>query len=349
LNKNPFHKESLLYERLEKNQLRCETCERRCIINEGRYGFCKTKVNINSKLISLLYGNISSISNNPIEKKPLYHFFPGTKALTIGTWGCNFTCPFCQNWEISKSSPSELEANYLSISQFVSLLKRFHSDGTSFSFNEPTLQLEYAMDVMKSLASLSYYHTYVTNMYMTEKALNLLIESGCHAFCANVKGDKVFYKKYCSVNSEIVWRNLQIAKTRGAHVEVVTLIIPRENDSEEILREIAHNIRTRLGENTPWHCNAYYPAYKYKEAGLANFRTPPKTLEQAHKIGKDEGLKFVYIGNIHGHKFENTYCPQCETLLIERNIFGVSKNLLTKEHVCPKCGEHIPLIDSLEK
>ncbi|MHA1648820.1 MAG: AmmeMemoRadiSam system radical SAM enzyme [Candidatus Helarchaeota archaeon] len=346
---SPFMKKSILYELLDGNRVRCGTCARHCIIPEGKLGFCKTRINHKGELYCLTYGNISSISNNPIEKKPFYHFFPGTKALTVGTWSCNFTCPFCQNWEISKISPSNLSKGYLSPEKFLELLSQFNSQGTSFSFNEPTLLLEYAIDVMKLTKSLNYYQTYVTNMYMSEEALKLLIESGCDAFCANMKGDQSFYRKNCAADSQIIWRNLQKAKELGAHIEVVTLVIPNENDSEDILRAIAENIRNYLGIDTPWHCNQYYPAYKAVEIGMANYRTPVEILEKAYKIGRDEGLNYVYIGNVHGHKFENTFCPNCGTLLIERSIFGIKKNYLIDENRCPSCGKLIPIITSLKR
>jgi pyruvate formate lyase activating enzyme len=340
-------KESLLYDRIDSKTLRCGTCERRCKISEGKLGFCNTRINQNGKLFCLTYGNISSISNNPIEKKPLYHFYPGTKALTVGTWGCNFSCKFCQNWEISKKSPLILDSNFLSPNKFLELLKKFNSEGTSFSLNEPTLLLEYALDVIKLTKPLNYYQTYVTNMYMTETALKLLIESGCDAFCVNVKGDSSFYKKHCTTDPTVVWRNLQLANKLGAHIEVVTLIIPNENDREDILRDIATKIKNLLGEDTPWHCNQYYPAYKAREIGLAESRTSVVTLEKSHKIGRDTGLKYVYIGNVHGHKLENTFCPTCETLLIDRDIFGVKKNYLENGNICPSCGLSVPITNSL--
>ncbi|NVM28617.1 MAG: AmmeMemoRadiSam system radical SAM enzyme [Candidatus Helarchaeota archaeon] len=348
MHESPFVKESLLFENIDPDTVRCATCERRCKISKGKVGFCKTRINLNGKLHALTYGNISSISNNPIEKKPLYHFFPGTKALTVGTWGCNFTCPFCQNWEISKTPPIDHSSRYLSPDRFLELAKKFKSQGTSFSLNEPTLLIEYAIDVMKLTRPLDYYQTYVTNLFMTEEALNLLINNGCDAFCVNVKGDQSFYKKRCTANSDVVWRNLQIAKERGAHVEIVTLVIPNENDSEDVLRSIAKKIKTLLGENIPWHCNQYHPDYKAIDTGLANYRTPVKTLKKAYKIGREEGLNYVYIGNIHGHELENTFCPNCETLLIERTIFGTEKNNLKDGNSCPQCGESIPIVTSLK-
>ena len=347
MNQGLFVRESLLYDNSNGASIRCATCERRCTIPEGKLGFCKTRTNIHNKIYTLVYGNISSISNNPIEKKPLYHFFPGTKALTVGTWGCNFSCPFCQNWEISKTAPITNPSKYLSPQQFLELLKNSKAKGTSFSFNEPTLLIEYAIDVMKLTRPMNYYQTYVTNLFMTEEALKLLINNGCDAFCVNVKGDQLFYKKFCTANLDVVWRNLQIAQEMGAHVEIVTLIIPDVNDSDSVLRGIARKIKTLLGEDIPWHCNQYHPDYKAIDIGLANYRTPVKTLEKAYKLGQEEGLNYVYIGNVHGHKLENTFCPNCGTLLIERTIFGTEKVNIKSDKSCPQCGESIPIIDSL--
>jgi pyruvate formate lyase activating enzyme len=347
---SPFFIESLFYSPLEGNKVQCGTCERRCLIKDGKVGFCKTRINQGGVLYCLTYGNISSISNNPIEKKPLYHFFPGTKALTVGTWGCNFTCPFCQNWNISK--PTEIPQNpdnFLSPDQFLTLLKKFNSQGTSFSLNEPTLLLEYAKDVITLTKPLNYYQTYVTNMYMTDEALTLLLETGCNAFCANVKGDSPFYRRNCTADLAVVWRNLHRAKDWGAHVEVVTLVIPGENDSEDVLTAIAEKIHKLLGSDTPWHCNQYYPAYKAIETGMAKSRTPVKILERAYKIGRDAGLNYVYIGNVHGHRLENTFCPTCETLLIDRDIFGVKKSYLQGGNICPTCGRAIPIIHTTKK
>ncbi|MHC1635455.1 MAG: AmmeMemoRadiSam system radical SAM enzyme [Candidatus Methanospirareceae archaeon] len=344
--RSPVIREALLYERLEAKKVRCKTCERFCSIPEGEEGFCKTRVNRDGKLYTLEYGNISSISANPIEKKPFFHFFPGTKALTIGSYSCNFSCPWCQNWSISKVLPKEKGAYYISPERFIELVKETHCQGTSISFNEPTLLFEYALDVFKLAKKEGYYNTFVTNGYMSKEALKMLVEHGLDAMNVDMKGCEEAVKRYCGADVEKVWRNIREAKRMGVHVEITTLVIPAVNDSEECLREIASRIRKENGEDTPWHVTQYYPAYKSYEYGLYKGRTPVETLERAWEIGKEEGLKYVYIGNVPGHPYENTYCPGCGELLIRRHGFEVIDYRLV-EGRCPNCKEQIPMIQRI--
>ncbi|MCX8042394.1 MAG: AmmeMemoRadiSam system radical SAM enzyme [Thermodesulfobacteriaceae bacterium] len=335
-------KEALLQESLGK-EAKCLTCERKCVIPEGAIGFCKTRKNIGGKIYTLVYGEISSLSANPIEKKPLYHFFPGSKALTVGTWGCNFTCPWCQNYEISKFPERIGKGLYLSPEKFIELVKKYHCQGTSISFNEPTLLLEYAIEVFKLAKSHGYYNTYVTNGYMTEEALVLLIEAGLGAANIDIKGDKETVTRYCGADVEKVWRKAKIAKEKGVWIEITTLLIPGINDDEKTLRSIAQRIKNELGKETPWHVNRYFPAYQFEW----DFYVPPtpiETLERARSIGKEEGLEYVYCGNVPGHPFENTYCPKCNFLLIKRYALNLLEyNLVNKR--CPNCKKEIPIIN----
>lgn len=336
-------KEAILQENLGK-EVRCLTCERKCVISEDKTGFCKTRKNIKGKIYTLVYGEISSLSANPIEKKPLYHFFPGSKALTIGTWGCNFTCPWCQNYEISKFPEKIGTGIYLSPEKFIELIKIYNCQGTSISFNEPTLLLEYSIDVFRLAKSYGYYNTYVTNGYMTEEALNLLIEAGLDSMNIDIKGDKEAVARYCGADVEKVWRNAKIAKEKGVWVEITTLVIPGINDDENVLRGIAKRIKNELGKDTPWHVNRYFPAYKFEWEVYVS-PTPIKTLEKAITIGKEEGLEYVYCGNVPGHPFENTYCPECNFLLIKRYALKVIEYNLSSNNKCPNCGKDIPIIN----
>ncbi|MEM2135169.1 MAG: AmmeMemoRadiSam system radical SAM enzyme [Candidatus Jordarchaeaceae archaeon] len=331
-------REAILTERTDDGRLRCLTCMRKCIIPEGEVGFCKTRKNFGGKLYTLIYGDISSISANPIEKKPFFHFYPGSKALTAGSWSCNFTCPWCQNWEISKHPPDEFK-NYVSPEQFMRLVKAYRCQGTSISFNEPTLLLEYSLDVFRLAKKAGYYNTYVTNGYMTPQALELLIESGLDAMNVDVKGCKETVQKYCGADVEHVWRNIHESKKRGIHIEITTLVIPRVNDDVDCLRSIAQRIREE-DENIPWHVTRFHPEYKMTDREA----TPIQTLERARELGLSEGLKYVYIGNVPGHKGENTWCPNCGELLIERYIFSITKYRITPENKCPRCGAQIPII-----
>ena len=332
-------REALLYERLRDDKVRCLTCERRCLIRPGQRGFCGTRENRGGKLYTLVYGDISSLSANPIEKKPFFHFWPGSVALTAGTWSCNFTCPWCQNFDISKVKPDPSRANYMSPEQFVRTAKRYGCQGTSISFNEPTLLFEWSLDVFRLAKREGLYNNYVSNGYMTEKALEMLAEAGMDAIKFDMKGGPEAYRRYCGARSEVVWRNIRKARELGLHVEVVTLVIPGVNDDEETIRQIARSVLKNAGEDTPLHFTRYYPAYKFTSPP-----TPVKTLEWAHKLAKEEGLNFVYIGNVPGHPLEDTYCPECGELLIKRYGFAVLKYRITADKKCPRCGHEIPIV-----
>lgn len=334
--------EVLLWEQ-EGKGIRCETCERRCLIPRGETGFCGARINLNGKLFVLTYGNISSLSNNPMSKKPFFHFHPGEYALSIGSWGCNSTCPWCQNYRISKTTAAEEGCHFLSPADFIQKTKR-KASGTSFTFNEPVSTLfEYSLDVMPKARREGLFNTYVTNGYMTEKTLSKLVEAGLDAAQIDVKGCEGT-KEWTGLNVEYVWRNAKLLKQTGIHVEITTLVIPTVNDEEECLHRIARRIKEDLGPQTPWHVTRYYPAYKASERGLPR-STPVETVEKAYRIGKNVGLDYVYTGNIPGHRWENTFCPNCGEKLIERGGFFKEK-VLVEESKCPKCGTELPIIIS---
>jgi pyruvate formate lyase activating enzyme len=340
---NPCVREALLYQKLD-GTVRCRTCERFCEIEPGQLGFCRTRKNVGGRLYTLEYGDISSISANPIEKKPFFHFWPGSYALTVGSWSCNFTCPWCQNHDISKCPPDTNRSNYLSPRAFVRAVGEEGCQGTSISFNEPTLLFEYSLEVFELAKREGYYNTYVTNGYMSLEALRLLRERGLDAMNVDIKGDREAVERYCGADVEKVWRNCAEARGLGIHIEITTLIIPGVNDDEECLRGIARRIRRELGEDTPWHVTRYYPAHRALEFGLFDGRTPIEALEKAHGIGKEEGLNYVYIGNVPGHELENTYCHNCGELLIKRFGFEVVDYRIAPGNKCPRCGEDIPIV-----
>ena len=325
-------KEALLQERVG-DKVRCLTCERRCLLVEGGLGWCRTRKNINGTLYSLIYSNVSSLSANPIEKKPLFHFYPGSRALTAGSWSCNFGCPWCQNWDISKSPPRPTHVNTWSPERFVAEALRRRCQGTSISFNEPTLSLEWSLDVFRLAREKGLYNIYVTNGYMTVKALELLVEAGLDAMNVDLKGGAEAVRHHCKgVDVEVVWRNCRLAREMGVHIEITTLVVPTVNDDEETLRGIAARIRDELGAETPWHVTGYYPAYRFHQPP-----TPVATLEKGWRIGKEKGLAFVYLGNVLGHPLENTYCPECNELLIQRYGFDIVQYRV-QEGRCLQCG-----------
>jgi len=326
-----------LYEKIN-DKVRCLLCERRCTISNNSFGFCRTRKNVNGTLYTLTYGNISSLSANPIEKKPFFHFWPGSKALTAGTWSCNFTCPWCQNWEISKVYPNEKPEFYLDPMKFIELAKRYNCQGTSFSFNERTLMFEYAIDVFKLALKENLYNTYVSNGYMTKEALQMLAENGLHAINFDVKGDAEVVRKYCNADIKHVWRNVKLAYELNLHVEVTNLIIPSINDDERIINEIIEKL-LKISDEIPLHFTRFFPAYKMLDLSP----TPIGILEKAYRMAKEAGVKYVYIGNIPGHEYENTYCPSCNYLLIRRYCFDILEYRI-KDRKCPKCGEKILIV-----
>lgn len=322
-------------------RVRCLTCERRCLLRPGELGWCRTRRNDDGTLATLIYGAVSSLSANPIEKKPLCHFHPGTVAMTAGSWSCNFDCPWCQNWGLSKRSPLEQEEGRpmlrrYSPAAFVELTVGAGCQGTSISFNEPTLSLEWALEVFRLARSRGLYNTFVTNGYMTGPALDLLAEAGLDAANIDLKGDAAVVKRYCEADVDVVWRNARRMRELGIWVELTTLVIPTVNDEEAMLRGIARRIAAELGPGVPWHVNAYYPAYRFHAPP-----TPLGTLERAWQIGREEGLDYVYVGNVPNHPKQHTTCPNCGTGLVERAGLGVRANRL-EEGRCPRCGRAIP-------
>jgi len=333
---DPSVHDSLLQER-SGDKVRCLTCERRCLLGTGASGWCRTRSNVDGKLVTLTYGNVSSLSANPIEKKPLHHFYPGSVALTAGSWGCNFGCPWCQNWDISKSPPRK--GRYMSPREFVDTAIASGCQGTSISLNEPTLSLEWSLDVFRLAREEGLYNTYVTNGYMTSEALDLLATAGLDAMNVDIKGDAEAVRKHCGgIDVEKVWRNCHHAKEQGVHLELTTLVIPSVNHREDGLRTVAARIRHDLGPEIPWHVTGYYPAYRFHAPPI-----PLSVLERAWQIGKEEGLDFVYLGNVAGHRLENTYCPRCSRLLIGRHGLTLVQNRLHNRS-CPDCGQAIPIV-----
>jgi pyruvate formate lyase activating enzyme len=329
-----FVRQALLQEPVN-GKVRCNVCERRCLLRPGGFGWCRTRQNRDGKLLTLIYGSVSSLDANPVEKKPFYHFHPGTTALTVGSWSCNFGCPWCQNWHISKSPPP-FSGDYVSPERFVEMVRESGCQGTSISFNEPTLSLEWSLEVFRLARQRGLYNTFVTNGYMTPEALSLLIDAGLDAMNVDVKGDALAVRKFCKMpDVEKVWAACKLARWRGIHLEITTLVIPTVNDSETTLGEIAGRMARELGRDVPWHVSGYYPAYQFTAPP-----TPLETLERAWHIGKEAGLQFVYAGNVAGHRFDNTYCPSCGRLLIRRRGFAVVENTLESGR-CPQCREPV--------
>ena len=315
--------------------MRCLTCERRCTLAHGQLGWCGTRVNRDGVLYTVIYGLVSSLSANPIEKKPLYHFYPGSVALTAGSYSCNFACSWCQNHPISKATSGP--GPYTSPQDFVAQASERGCQGTSISFNEPTLSLEWSLDVFRLARARGLYNTYVTNGYMTPQALRLLADAGLDAMNVDIKGDAGAVRRYCGgVDVEKVWRTCRLARELDVHLEIATLVVPGMNDRDEVLRGIAERVVAELGADVPWHVNGYYPAYRFTAPP-----TPVGALERARQIGQEAGLAFVYLGNVPGHRSANTTCPECGRLLVERRGLRVTAWRLDRGR-CPGCGREMP-------
>ena len=227
---------------------------------------------------------------------------------------------------------------YLSPTKFVELTEEYNCQGTSFSFNEPTLFFEYAVDVFKLALKRNLYNTYVSNGYMTKKALKILAESGLHAINFDIKGNEEVVRKYCNADVKYVWRNIKLAYELNLHVEVINLIIPGINDEERIISGIIKRL-LKISDEIPLHFTRFFPAYKMLDLPP----TPIETLEKAYRMAKEAGVKYVYIGNVPGHRYENTYCPNCDYLLIKRYCFSIMEYRV-RDGKCPKCGEKILIV-----
>ncbi len=333
-----MEREAYLYRNVKEDNVECLTCQRRCIISEGKSGWCHTRVNKGGKLYSLIYGEVSSLSINPIEKKPVFHFYPGSRWLSLGSLGCNFRCPGCQNWEIAHWKEGAMYSEYLSPEKLVTKAKAAGCVGISWTFNEPTLWFEYTLDSAKCAKSRGLFTNYVTNGYMTEEALDA-IAPFLDVYRVDIKGfsEKTYERIGHIKDYRKILETTKKAKEHGMHVEVVTNIIPRINDDEKELRDIASWIKNTLGLGIPWHVTRFYPDLKLSRLPP----TPVTALERAWSIGKEEGLWYVYIGNVPGHRWENTYCHICEELLIERYVFDIVSNKI-KGGRCSHCGTTIP-------
>ncbi len=338
-------KEAMLYDRLAERKIKCNLCSRRCEIPEGTVGFCKVRKNVRGRLESLVYAKACAANVDPIEKKPLWHFYPGSLVMSVATVGCNFRCKFCQNWEISQEN--RISGESLSPEHIVRLAKQRSCAGISYTYTEPTVFFEYALDTAKLANQQGLFNTFVTNGYMTSEAVET-IAPFLDAATVDFKGagDKDFYKEFSSVSSvEPIYECLKEMKRQNIHIEITNLVVPRIGDSMERLHELARWIRTNLGEDTPLHLLAFRPEYMIMKLPS----TPVETIEQAISSARDEGLHYVYGGNVPGHRSENTYCPKCGSLVIERSGLEILDWKLDQENRCVKCGAVIPIRGSYRK
>jgi pyruvate formate lyase activating enzyme len=338
-------KEAMLYEKLSDNEVKCNLCGRRCVIREDALGFCRVRKNTSGKLYSLNYAKVCSANADPIGKKPLSHFHPGSLVMSIATVGCNFHCMFCDNWSISQEK--EISGRNLPPEEIVRLAKRYGCQGISYTYTEPTIFFEYAFDTAVLAHEEGLFNTFVTNGYMTPEAVEL-ISPYLDAATVDFKGggDPEFYKRFSAVPSvEPIYESLKEMKRHNIHVEITNLVVPNIGDSMQRIRELATWTRENLGVDTPLHLLRFHPNYKLDDIRS----TELKTLEEAYETARSVGLNYVYLGNVPSHRYENTYCPNCQELLVRRFSFDIIKWNITDNMLCPSCGHKIPIVGSFHQ
>jgi pyruvate formate lyase activating enzyme len=327
--------EAKLYEKLEDAKVKCHLCAHRCTIADGKRGICQVRENRGGVLYSLVYGLSISQAIDPVEKKPLFHFYPGSKAFSFATVGCNFRCAFCQNWQISQMlrEGGQIDGHEASPDYLASAAHHYGCQSIAYTYTEPTIFFEYAYDTAVKATQWNIKNIYVTNGYMTDEMLDAF---GPYLHAANVDLKAFsddFYRKTCGARLQPVLDAIKSMKKRGIWVEITTLLVPGMNDSEQELRDLAEFIVQEVGVDTPWHVSRFHPEYKL----LDRDATPPSTLRRAREIGLAAGLRYVYEGNVPGSAGENTYCYNCHNLLIRRYGFGVLENLILPDSKCPYC------------
>ncbi len=330
-------KEAMLYEKLEGTDVKCHLCAHNCLIHNNHRGICAVRENRDGTLYSLVYGKVISMNIDPIEKKPLFHFLPGSTSFSIATVGCNFHCKHCQNYEISqypRERKFSIPGSDMSPEDIVNTALKYNCESISYTYTEPTIFFEFAYDCAKLAHEKGMKNVFVSNGYTGQEATRL-ISPYLHGNNIDLKGSDKFYKEICGAKLNPVKETIKLMKELGVWVEVTTLVIPDHNDSEKDLTDIAEFIRS-VDHSIPWHVTQFYPTYKLNDKP----RTPVEKLRQAREIGFKAGLKYVYEGNVPGEGGENTYCPSCKGILIKRFGYTIQENNI-KDGKCPKCNTNI--------
>jgi pyruvate formate lyase activating enzyme len=334
--------EALLW-RKEGEKIRCNLCARRCLIPQGVQGFCQTRENIDGILYASMYGEISMSGVDPIEKKPFFHFYPGSTSLSISTVGCTFRCKFCQNYDISQKPFGMRRVEPGDIAKEADSLG---CKSVSYTYNEPTVFFEYAIDTAKEALKRGVLNTFVTNGYMSSEAVDYAAKY-VQAMTVGVKGslNREFSARIMAVpNPDAVQEAMLEMKRKGVHIEITDLLVTKYGDNMEDVRRLAKWVYDNLGPDTPLHFTRFHPDWLLTDVPP----TSVKTLEKAYTVAKKEGIRYVYVGNVSGHSLENTYCPECNKLLIKRWSFHIEEWKI-KNRQCPRCGAKIFYVGLPEK
>jgi len=320
-------------------RVRCKLCNWRCVIDDGKYGHCAVRKNIDGVLYSLNYDRVCAANADPIEKKPLFHFQPGSSSFSIACAGCNFRCEFCQNWQISQMALEEggIEGQKISAEQIVEAAVRGRCKSIAYTYTEPTIFMELCADCGRPAKQKGLANVFVSNGYMTREAIDFAAEwlDGINVDLKAFSED--YYKSLCKARLQPVLDTIRyIAKQTDIWMEITTLLVPGQNDSDEELKKLVDFIVSEAGPDVPWHVSRFYPQYKFLDA----MPTPIEALERAGEIGKEAGLHYIYLGNVPGAKSESTFCHSCGRMLIQRVGYRVVENNVDGGK-CPECGVEI--------
>jgi pyruvate formate lyase activating enzyme len=329
--------EARYYRKLPGNKIQCGLCPWACVVDEGKRGKCEVRENQKGIYRSLVYGQVAARHVDPIEKKPFFHFLPGSSAFSIATAGCNFDCKFCQNWDLSQSRPEDTDSIRMTPEQIAEGARRSGCRIIAYTYTEPTVFNEFVYDSASAGRRLGMRSAVVSNGFIQKKPL-LDLASVIDGYKVDLKAmNEAYYRKVCGGLLSPVLETLVTLKSRNVWCEIVYLIVPTLNDDDEGFKKLSRWILSELGPDVPLHFSRFYPQYKLKNLPP----TPAEILERAWKTARDAGLHFVYLGNIPGHPAENTYCPGCGKMLIRRTGFEVLENHLSLGK-CGFCGRAIP-------
>lgn len=332
-----FTVEARFYEKLANSKIKCELCPRECVVGEGKRGYCGVRENRGGTFYTLVYARVCAAHVDPIEKKPLFHYLPGSLAYSVATAGCNVSCKFCQNWDISQAQPEQVRAEYLPPRKVADLAAQCGCPTIAFTYSEPVVFSEFLMDAADAGHEAGIRSIVVSNGYIHDEPLRT-VYGKMDAVKIDLKAfSESFYRKVVAGQLRPVLDSLIKLRKLGKWTEIVYLVVPTLNDSDQEFRGLASWVKTNLGAEVPLHFSQYHPEYLLRNLPV----TPVATLERAKAIADAEGLNYVYIGNIPGHPGENTYCPQCKRLLVERSGFAI-RRMLIRNGACAFCMRAIP-------
>ncbi len=336
--------EAKFYKTSKNKAVQCRLCNHFCFIKEGEAGLCRVRQNRQGKLYSLVYGYPVALNVDPIEKKPLFHFLPGSLTYSLGTLGCNFACANCQNWDISQAkniAEKVKKLDFVEPEKIIAEAEGHHCHSVSYTYNEPTIFTEYALEIMKLAPAHGLRNVWVSNGFMSADCLRAILPylDAINVDLKSMSDD--FYRDNCAGRLQPVLDNLKEIKRKQVHLEITTLIIPTLSAGIEMFKKIADFIAVELGDDTPWHLSKFSPRLSWKLKAVPS--TGDDVIYAAYEIGKQAGLKYVYTGNLPGDQRENTYCSRCNALAIRRLGYEIER--LDHNGHCPDCDKSLDIVE----